>query len=355
MTQNNDVKQLIASHQRRLHKLKELQALAGASVDPRILIEIEDIETKIEELQAALDIADNTQTISLRPPSPVKSIDQPDQLTPFVVGPPIMHPRYFFGRERELKRLFNLWKRRPLQNAAIIGNRRSGKTSLLFYLKHITTTPIEQLRVGQRTDWLSEPERYNWIYVDFQDPRLGNPEMLLRYLLSCMGLSAPTPCSLGRFLDVTSYNIHVPTVIILDEIGLALQRYPELDDTFWEGLRALATYQVSGNLAFVLAAHEAPDQLAHQSGFGSPFFNIFGYTTRLGPLKEAEACELIASSPIPFSTDDTEWILTQSEGWPILLQTLCRERLITLEEGEVDEAWREDGLEQMQPFQHLLD
>ena len=30
-------------------------------------------------------------------------------------------------------------------------------------------------------------------------------------------------------------NFNLPTVILLDEIGVALQRYPELDDTFWEG------------------------------------------------------------------------------------------------------------------------
>ncbi len=71
-------------------------------------------------------------------------------LARFSAGPPIAHPRSFFGRARELKRLFNLWQRSPLQNAAIIGPRRAGKTSLLLYLANITTTPPEQLRPGQR-------------------------------------------------------------------------------------------------------------------------------------------------------------------------------------------------------------
>ncbi|NIR92457.1 MAG: ATP-binding protein, partial [Gammaproteobacteria bacterium] len=81
----------------------------------------------------------------------------------------------------------------------------------------------------------------------------------------------------------------MPTVILLDEIGVALQRYPELDDAFWESLRSLATNQVGGHLAFVLAGSESPDELARHSGFGSPFFNIFGYTAELGPLSEPEA------------------------------------------------------------------
>ncbi|MGB3612748.1 MAG: hypothetical protein WBA10_03070, partial [Elainellaceae cyanobacterium] len=55
--------------------------------------------------------------------------------SPFVTGTPISHPSRFFGRRRVVKRLFNLLKTHPLQNGAIIGQRRSGKTSLLNYLR----------------------------------------------------------------------------------------------------------------------------------------------------------------------------------------------------------------------------
>jgi hypothetical protein len=276
-------------------------------------------------------------------------------LPPFIAGPPIIHPREFFGRGRELRRLFNLWRRTPLQNAAIIGPRRSGKTSLLLYLRSITSTPESQLRRGQRADWLPEPGRYRWVFVDFQDPRMGNQEDLLGYLLAGLDLGiGPAPCSLDYFLDVVSHNLHTPTIILLDEIGVALQRYPELDAAFWESLRSLATNLVRGNLAFVLAAHESPGQLADRSNIGSPFFNIFGYTATLGPLTEEEARELVASSPISFSPADVDWIIDQSECWPMLLQILCRERLVALEEDEVSDTWQQDGLDQMASFRHLL-
>ena len=62
------------------------------------------------------------------------------EASPFITGTPITHPRNFFGRHRELKRLFDLLKRHPLQNAAIIGKRRSGKTSLLHYLKLVAAS-----------------------------------------------------------------------------------------------------------------------------------------------------------------------------------------------------------------------
>ncbi|MCB9423365.1 MAG: hypothetical protein H6667_26455 [Ardenticatenaceae bacterium] len=269
---------------------------------------------------------------------------------PFIAGPPITRPAQFYGRTREIKRIFNLLGRLPLQNAAIIGERRSGKTSLLHYLKAITTTPTNQLRPDQRQTWLPQPEHCRWIFVDFQDPRLGQQANLLRYLLAEMGLPDEDAGDLDDFLDVLADNLRTPTVIMFDEIGVALERYPELDDAFWESLRSLATNQVGGNLGFVLAAHEPPNQLARHSGLGSPFFNIFGYSAVLPPFAESEARQLIANSPIPFAEEDVAWLLEQSGGWPMLLQILCRERLLALEEGETGSEWRAEALRQIEPF-----
>jgi DNA-binding SARP family transcriptional activator len=271
----------------------------------------------------------------------------------FIAGPPVTHPARFFGREREIRRLFNLLKRQPLQNGAIIGPRRSGKTSLLHYLKTITTTAASQLRPTQEQNWLPDPSQYNWVFVDFQDHRLGELANLLPYLLEQMELPVPTVCDLDAFLDVVSQNLQRPTVILLDEMGVALQRYPELDDAFWESLRSLATNQVNGNLAFILASAEPPDQLAQHSGYGSPFFNIFGYMALLGPISEAAAAELIASAPQPIPPDDVAWILAESGRWPILLQILCRECLMAMEEGEAD--WRDEARQQLVPFIKLKD
>ncbi|MEO0408070.1 MAG: ATP-binding protein [Cyanobacteria bacterium P01_A01_bin.135] len=274
--------------------------------------------------------------------------------SPFVIGTPISQPRQFFGRHRVVKRLFNLLKTHPLQNAAIIGPRRSGKTSLLNYLCTITTTPASELRPGQKADWLPQPGAYRWVYVDFQDARLAKREGLLRYLLAGLGLAMPEPCDLEGFMARVSGQVTQPTVVLMDEIGEALGTYSELNDEFWNSLRSLATTQTDGNLAFVLATPESPVTLARHTGHSSPFFNIFGYTATLGPLKEDEARELVGRSPIPFAEADVAWMLEQSGGWSILLQILCRERLVALEEGEDGDDWREEGLEQMQPFIHLL-
>ncbi|MCB8985030.1 MAG: ATP-binding protein [Ardenticatenaceae bacterium] len=290
-----------------------------------------------------------TPTLSLHR-APAASLQPSPAVPPFIAGPPITHPARFFGRQRELKRLFHLLRHIPMQNAAIVGPRRSGKTSLLHYLKTITTAVPAQLRPDQSQDWLPQPQQYRWVFVDFQDTRLGDPAALRQHLLTHMGLTAPEDCDLEDFLDIVSEELQEPTVVLFDEIGVALERYPQLDDTFWESLRSLATNQVGGRLAFILSAAATPDKLANQSGHGSPFFNIFGYVANLGSLKPEEARALIASSPTPFPPADVEWILAESECWPMLLQILCRERLLTLNEGETGDDWRADALYQIAPF-----
>ncbi|WP_013321330.1 AAA family ATPase [Gloeothece verrucosa] len=274
--------------------------------------------------------------------------------SPFITGTPITHPRYFFGREKEVKRLFNLLKRHPLQNAAIIGKRRSGKTSLLHYLKTITTTPVNLLRPAQKSDWLRYPEHYQWVFVDFQDSRMASQEYLLRHILEGLEISLSGDCNLDRFMDIVSSKLNTFSIILMDEIGTALDRYSQLDDDFWSSLRSLGTNQTRGKLAFILAAHESPIELSKNTGHDSPFFNIFGYTTVLGALTETEALELINSSPISFAQEDIEWILERSQCHPFLLQILCREKLWSLEDGEIAEDWKEEGLREINPYLYLL-
>ena len=76
-----------------------------------------------------------------------------------------------------------------------------------------------------------------------------------------------------------------------------------------------------------MASLKAPIETAKDTGRASSFFNTFAQTMTLGPLTEAEARELIASSAIAFAEEDVEWILTESGRWQCLLQILCQECL----------------------------
>ena len=274
--------------------------------------------------------------------------------SPFVVGVPIMKPRQFFGREAELSRIFRLWRYFPLQNLAVIGLRRSGKTSLLHHLKNIIQADPTQLRPGQRqrADWLPGAEYYQWVYIDFQDIRMRQLESLLPFILAELKLPPPDHHTLANFIETVSRHLQQPTIIMMDEISAGLQA-PDLNLDFWWGLRALVTTATQGQLAFLLAGHEEPDQLAREKGKPSPFFNIFGHL-RLGPLTEAEAYQFINSSPKPFPAQDIAWILEQSACWPSILQIICQIRLHHLESAQPGN-WQAESLSQLDQHQHLLE
>jgi len=278
-----------------------------------------------------------------------------DEAGSFIVGPPITHPRYFFGRDSELKYLFSLWKRFPFQHAAVVGRRRSGKTSFLHYLRQITATAPAQLRPGQRADWLPLAASYRWVFVDFQDARMRNQEKLLRHLLVSLDLPLPSAiCDLHTFMDVVNQHVRTPTIILMDELEAALTS-PELDREFWWSLCSLGSHHLNSQFGFVLTSQAPPAQLACEHPPASTFLNLFGHALTLGALMEAAARELIASAPRPFEPEAVKWILAQSGCWPALLQMLCHTRLRALEENRNGEGWKDDGLSRIASYRYLLE
>lgn len=277
---------------------------------------------------------------------------RPSQSSPFVCGPPIAQPSGFFGREAELKRIFGLWSRFPLQNIALIGPRRSGKTSLLHYLERIHLTPANQLRPNQARHWHPGLDGHRVVFIDFQDARLRTPAAVLRRILEQLGMTAPNPCSPADFAEAVS-RISCRTILLFDEFEVALFS-PDFDAGFWAGLRSLGTNYTKGMLGFVIALHREPSATADPGEAQSPFLNIFGHTISLGPLEKAEALELIRSSPREFSAEDVDWILRESGGHPCLLQLLCDTRLTALEEQQLGEEWKTGALARIRRFGHLL-
>jgi hypothetical protein len=274
------------------------------------------------------------------------------QVTPFVCGPPIMRPSGFFGRELELKRIFGIWNRFPLQHVAVIGPKRSGKTSLLHYLERIHRTAPEELRPGQARGWLNDAESHHVVFIDCQDARLRTPTAVLQHILKQLGLKVPSPCTLAIFAEILS-GIQCRTVLLFDELEAAISN-PEFDSGFWTGLRSLAANYTRGLLGYVIALHDDLHELASETDPQSPFLNIFGQSLALGPLEMGEARALIDSSPRPFAEPEVDWILAESGLHPCLLQLLCDTRLTALEEAQSEELWKKEGLQRVSRFRHLL-
>ena len=281
---------------------------------------------------------------------------QPQPIQPdgaFVAGPPVTRPRQFFGRERELRRIFAWWRQLPMSHIALIGLRRSGKTSLLHYLRRIHDASPNSLRPGQKQDWLPNAKSYRWAWVDFQDARMGKLEQLLKHLLTELGIAVPAQLDLDTFMDIATepHCWDRPTVIIMDDIAAGL-RAPELKQPLWDSLRALVSSATDGNLAFIVSAHDDPARVADEQSKTSRFFNIFN-TVTLGPLTEAEARELIGSGPTAVPEDDIRWMLEHSGCWPLPVQILCQERVMAHEDGQIDHGWRQEGLRRIASYPHL--
>jgi len=291
---------------------------------------------------------------NIQPPEPRPSIpiSQQNQRT-FIAYNIFQEPKQFFGREHELSRIFAKWNAMPMQHLYVEGPKGSGKTWLLHYLSQITLACPNSLRPNQRADWLNHPEQYRWIGISFLDPRNCSEEYLLPNLLSQLGIPIPQPCTLFTFRNaLDEYDWTQPTIVLMDEVseGFGSQ---DISAKFWVMLRSLISDDVAkGNLAYVLAGHKPLQELADDHNRTSPIGNIY-LTEKLGCFTEAEANELMDSSPIEFSEIDRAWILKQSRMWPVLLQILCGELLESLERGNHSNKWQEAGLEKIKRYSWL--
>ncbi len=79
MSRQDDIKQLITQHQRRLQKLKEQRASFGLTTPPHILMEIEDIEAEITKLHAELALLnERVATTRLKLDEEIRALNQSD-------------------------------------------------------------------------------------------------------------------------------------------------------------------------------------------------------------------------------------------------------------------------------------
>jgi AAA+ ATPase superfamily predicted ATPase len=198
---------------------------------------------------------------------------------PFTYGNPISDPARFFGRRAEVEQIYTRLLNAEFESSSIVGERRMGKTSLLNYIAHPSTTEARGLA----------PDRYLSVYVDLQmvDQKTTPTRFWSRILrrvarkLKDEELKAEFERAIEQE-EIDNYTLNdlfsltderdLHFVLLLDEFENVTEN-ANFDTDFFYGLRALAIHH---NLALITASRQELIALCHSDAVrASPFFNIF--------------------------------------------------------------------------------
>jgi len=247
-------------------------------------------------------------------------------MNPFTFGNPIKDPARFYGREAEIRQITNRLLSSAHESTSIIGERRIGKTSLLYHLSDPKIAPGLGLT----------PDRFCLVYADFQGLTDITPTRFWQRVFKKMQrsvcdeslkpsiekLSEQAKFDLFDLEDVfqESQEKGLTIVLMMDEFEYVTQN-PNFKSDFFGGLRALAIHH---GVALLPATRRELVDLCHSEEIkGSPFFNIFANVV-LRPFSHAEARELIggytANSEHALSQEETNLVINLAGGYPFFVQ-----------------------------------
>jgi hypothetical protein len=270
---------------------------------------------------------------------------------PFFHRGPIRQRDYFFNRQHEVGQALGLL--RSLQNVALIGQRRIGKTSLLFHLAfpaihaEYGVSSAEHLFVYLDGEELTE--------LDDGEIRLVMAEELAA-ILEAAGHRGPDVALSEGSLEYRTFRHLVrrltqrglKLIFCFDEFE-GLSANPHLGPSFFSSLRGL-TGQL--DVAFVTASRTPIHTLAYAQPetLSSPFFNTFA-PLYLGLFSDEDAQGLVETlatrASANFSPDLVHLVTELAGPHPLLLQIAgfytfeaWRRRDGLLEEGDHEEIRR---------------
>lgn len=250
--------------------------------------------------------------------------------SPFISGNPV-YPENFINREPELGRIAGRILSHG-QSSAIIGEPRSGKTSILHYLMASETQKELYENRGESllfsyvdSQILGEhfklPQFWEYVIEPIKDVIDNKGSPLSAAYQTCLA----EKCSnfslerLFRQLYLSEYRL----VLLLDEFDVFLYYAAFHQAEFYGGLRGLASR--SGGLVLVLASRQSLDNLIQKTQdlnqSGSPYFNFLEEIT-LRPFSEKWIDEILDLVGDRFSKAERELIINWAGGHPYFLQTV---------------------------------
>jgi serine/threonine-protein kinase len=262
---------------------------------------------------------------------------------PYTVGRPVQNPADFYGRQRQISRLFEIIGNPQPQSVSLSGLSRAGKTS---FLRHIAR-PAVMVR------HLRHPEKMVMVYVDMSACKTPGHfyYRVLMQLKTALGLvrtgflwkeSAPEQTTI---YDVEAFLCHFPDrriVLLLDDFD---QMSPAtFGRDFLTELRAMTSVR-DYDLVCVTTSFTDMSVIGSRAGLPptSPFFNIFSPTPLyLGELETAVIDTLICQPALqagtPLSAAEMQQIKYLAGTLPFLLQVTAVRWLYHKRQGSVPDA-----------------
>jgi serine/threonine protein kinase len=256
---------------------------------------------------------------------------------PYVNRVMIQNPSDFFGRRREVRKIFSRLDAPHPQSISIVGDRRIGKSSLLNHVYH----------TEKRRRYMQNHESAIFIFMDFQrhsDFGIEGYIDLLFGLLEYETKGSIEVSNRERTLEqlkavVEAINAEEKRLIILMDEFDSITGNERFEEHFFSYLRSLAN---SYRVAYVTSSYQELQLMCHNKDISdSPFFNIFS-NLPLRPFTRDEALELIS---LPSKTEGiplepfADKIVELAGLFPFYLQIACSnvfESLLDNPESEPD-------------------
>jgi serine/threonine protein kinase len=295
-----------------------------------------ELAEEIENLQDACPEESTAHDLTSTFAAPLA--DRSSKRNPYLNRVMIKNPADFFGREREIRKIYSRLDAPHPQSISIVGDRRIGKSSLLNHIYH-------------RSQRRAHMENYHsaiFVYMDFQGRADFNVPKFIDFLFNVFSYDTNTgieSTDSEKTLDQlreTVQELHEQgrrVIVLMDEFE-SITRNPNFDEGFFSFLRAMAN---SYRVAYVTSSCDELQHMCHNKDISdSPFFNIFS-NLPLRPFTPAAARELItapsATEGVPLEPYADE-LLEMAGLFPLYLQIACSclfENL--LEAGEGDPDW----------------
>ncbi|KYC34663.1 hypothetical protein WA1_50570 [Scytonema hofmannii PCC 7110] len=255
------------------------------------------------------------------------------QDNPYLYGSPVEGEKAFFGRQRELEQIIQAVTKPTKQDILIVGERRTGKTSLLNQLQKRLEIPLIPVYVVLNTS--EEPTAESILKLIIQETlhnlvqrnvlRENNIE---EYFFNNIDfIKQYKQIILAAKVNISNLKI----VLLLDEADYLLKvkqkQLNTIDERIQNILRAaLQSNEIGTDLRAVVAA--TTDLSTYISQHSSPFYNHFRFVP-LKPLSVKETEDLIVkpASMLGYSYPDSaiEKIIKLSGGQPYYAQAICYE------------------------------